>query len=388
VFIPSDYLGHVGYQTITQWHQAQISGPSPLKVMLTEGSQNFKLRYKRTPTTAEKTLAMAPATRGAWHHWVVGVNWAGNTGEGWIEAYLNGRKVFTRTPLVTQYLLAGSGPVFNHLKQGLYRDSAVDVDQAVYLRGTQVGLTLASVGGAEGWPDGLAPQPTPSPTATPAPTLTPAATPEPTATPEPEPTTTPEPTPDPTPEPTPDPTPEPTPAPTPEPTPAATPMPTPTPEPELTPTPAPEATATPAPTSAPAPIPGVTTDLCYGKPPTLTASGVATGTDGDDVIITGNRADVVDGLGGHDLICTRGGDDHVRGGSGNDKVSLGNDDDVADGQAGSDNIQGTGGGDAIRGGDGNDVLNGGAGVLDFCDGGAGIDFVAPAGGCESMLDVP
>jgi Ca2+-binding RTX toxin-like protein len=164
--------------------------------------------------------------------------------------------------------------------------------------------------------------------------------------------------------------------------------------------------------SAAAPPPA---DLCFGQPATITGNGVVTGTEGDDVIITGNGNDTVDGKGGNDRICTRGGDDFVRGGAGNDRINSGNGNDNAGGQSGNDIVQSTGGNDDVQGGDGmdhvtggegNDTLNGGndvdavegeggndlvagnAGSPDYCDGGTGTDATPANGGCETIVGIP
>ena len=156
-------------------------------------------------------------------------------------------------------------------------------------------------------------------------------------------------------------------------------------------------------------------DLCFGQPATITGNGVVNGTEGDDVIITGNGNDIVDGKGGNDRICTRGGDDHARGGAGNDRLNSGNGNDNTGGQSGNDIVQSTGGNDDVQGGDGmdhvtggegNDTLNGGndvdavegeggndllagnAGSPDYCDGGAGTDATPANGGCETIVGIP
>jgi hypothetical protein len=156
-------------------------------------------------------------------------------------------------------------------------------------------------------------------------------------------------------------------------------------------------------------------DLCFGQAATITGNGTVSGTNGDDVIITGNGNDVVDGKGGNDRICTRGGDDYVRGGAGNDRINSGNGNDNTGGQAGDDIVQSTGGDDDVQGGDGrdhvqggegNDTLNGGnevdalegqggndllagnAGSPDYCDGGDGTDKATTNGGCETLVGIP
>jgi Ca2+-binding RTX toxin-like protein len=157
------------------------------------------------------------------------------------------------------------------------------------------------------------------------------------------------------------------------------------------------------------------TDLCFGQPATITGNGVVVGTEGDDVIITGNGNDIVDGKGGNDRICTHGGDDHARGGAGNDRLNSGNGNDNTGGQSGNDIVQSTGGNDDVQGGDGqdhvqggegNDTLNGGndvdavegqggndlvagnAGSPDYCDGGDGTDATPANGGCETIVGIP
>ena len=155
--------------------------------------------------------------------------------------------------------------------------------------------------------------------------------------------------------------------------------------------------------------------LCFGQQATIVGNGTVTGTNNDDVIVTGNGADVVDGRGGNDRICTHGGGDFVRAGSGDDRVSGGNGNDNLGGQSGNDLIQGVNGDDDIqgekdddtmRGGSGDDDVNGGdgadrlfgeddsdtlaggGGAPDSCDGGAGSDNLAASHGCESVSNVP
>ena len=146
-YVPEDYPSDPGYQTITQWHQSQRPAPSPLKVMLVGGDKTFALRGRETPEEPDVTLASVPLERGRWHRWVVGVDWSPDPAEGWVEAYFDGRQVLSRTQRATQYRTADGTAIFNAFKQGLYRDKAITVTQALLLRGTRIGLTLESVGG-------------------------------------------------------------------------------------------------------------------------------------------------------------------------------------------------------------------------------------------------
>ena len=111
---------------------------------------------------------------------------------------------------------------------------------------------------------------------------------------------------------------------------------------------------------------------------------------GDDTVVMGDVANVVDTNSGDDSIDGRGGDDTLEGGEDRDTVNggAGNDDlfgdeeddccegapDVLDGGAGNDNLFGQEGNDTLRGGDDNDALYGGVGSDDI-SGGGGSDFV-------------
>lgn len=117
--------------------------------------------------------------------------------------------------------------------------------------------------------------------------------------------------------------------------------------------------------------------------------------------------DVINAMGGNDVVRGLGGDDILRGGSGNDKLYGNNGDDILDGGSGNDRLEGGNGddilyggigsdvllgnngddviyggdgGDTIYGGSGDDIIYGGRGV-DTINGGAGADYID--GGFES-----
>lgn len=149
-YIPADYNSDSRWQTITQWHQSQVSAPSPLKVMLEDDDNTFVLASRPAPGAPDDVeLARVPVVRGQWHRWVVGVDWSNDPRDGWVEAYVDGRQILPRTYRATQFSLPDGTPVPNHFKQGLYRDRTIAAPQALYLRDTRVGLTLGSVIG--GW---------------------------------------------------------------------------------------------------------------------------------------------------------------------------------------------------------------------------------------------
>ena len=103
------------------------------------------------------------------------------------------------------------------------------------------------------------------------------------------------------------------------------------------------------------------------------------------MIISGARDDVIEGLGGNDLICSGSGNDQVSGGVGSDQVHGGAGEDRLQGVNGSDQLWGEGGKDLILGNRGNDLLYGGSGSRDYGDGGLGDDAIA--GGTGSLDQV-
>jgi hypothetical protein len=108
---------------------------------------DMALRGRETPEGAEEALASVPLERGRWYRWLVGVDWSADPAVGWVEAYLDGRKILPRTHRATQYRTTDGTAIFNAFKQGLYRDPSITVTQVVLLRGTRIGLTPESVGG-------------------------------------------------------------------------------------------------------------------------------------------------------------------------------------------------------------------------------------------------
>ncbi|WP_328314367.1 FG-GAP-like repeat-containing protein [Streptomyces sp. NBC_00442] len=142
---------------------------------------------------------------------------------------------------------------------------------------------------------------------------------------------------------------------------------------------------------------------CRGLAATITGNGVVNGTNGADVIVTGDGSDSVSGNGGNDTICTFGGndavsagsgDDYIDGGGGNDAISGGDGNDIVHGGAGSDALSGGAGTDIVVGGAGSDSLAGGSGT-DVCAGDAdggptlpGTDSIASGGSCETVVEVP
>lgn len=109
---------------------------------------------------------------------------------------------------------------------------------------------------------------------------------------------------------------------------------------------------------------------CHGRTPTIVGTpgdDQLEGTEGRDVILTGDGADHVLGNGGRDLICLGAGNDFAEGGQGNDRIRAG---------AGDDYLADTVGYDQLTGNRGRDVLfiTSASGVR--ADGGRGSDAIS------------
>lgn len=141
-YLPEDYPATRDWQTLAQWHQSHgPPAPSPLKLSLVRESGEFALAGRAAHGADEEWLYTAPATRGVWHSFVLGVRWSADAREGWVELWHNGRKVLERTHRSTQYRLADGSPIPNAFKHGLYRSPAIPFTQVVYHRDLRVTLT-------------------------------------------------------------------------------------------------------------------------------------------------------------------------------------------------------------------------------------------------------
>lgn len=108
------------------------------------------------------------------------------------------------------------------------------------------------------------------------------------------------------------------------------------------------------------------------------------GEDGNDTLIGGSSAEILNGGAGDDLI--RGGDggDRITGGTGEDTISGESGDDTLLGEAGNDSLLGGNGEDSIDGGLNNDIIDGGE-DNDSLDGGAGNDRIMGRTGSDTLL---
>ncbi len=131
------------------------------------------------------------------------------------------------------------------------------------------------------------------------------------------------------------------------------------------------------------------------------ASDSLSGGLGDDVIDTGKGHDTAHGGGGddmivgdngHDVLFGEEGNDSLTGGNGNDTLSGGDGDDVLEGHGNDDVLSGGLGNDTLLGGndndllqgdEGDDMLTGGAGA-DTLEGGAGNDYLLGRGDADTL----
>jgi len=126
------------------------------------------------------------------------------------------------------------------------------------------------------------------------------------------------------------------------------------------------------------------------------------GTEKADILRGGNGNDLIFGFGGNDKIDGSNGDDCLVGGSGNDKIDGSNGNDVILGNEGNDILDGSNGNDLIKGGagddkifgsngddrifgeEGKDILDGGN-DRDYIEGGSGDDILTGGNGNDILI---
>ncbi len=114
-------------------------------------------------------------------------------------------------------------------------------------------------------------------------------------------------------------------------------------------------------------------------------AGVIDGTEGQDILTSpGARFNLVNGLGGDDVLLGSRRPDALFGGEGNDTLDGGNGNDGLFGGNGNDTMLGGNGNDLLRGEAGTDTLVGGNGK-DFLNGGLGVDTMAGGNGHDTFF---
>ena len=125
------------------------------------------------------------------------------------------------------------------------------------------------------------------------------------------------------------------------------------------------------------------TGFCNGEEVTVDLADGDRPTDGDDVILGTDGADVISAGDGNDLICAEGGDDIINAGNGADTVFAGSGDDTVNAGQGRDFIDSGAGDDFVSGGKGKDTIDGGAGDDDL-RGNEGTDTLNGGSGNDEL----
>jgi hypothetical protein len=132
VYVPADQPNDGKFDIISQfhdWHNGQpawaVDGTAPTNITLGEdGMLRFSLKHQGpvdpvtgNPTTVHPLFDLAPATKGAWHDFVVNVRWT-HLSTGFLKVWLNGELLVDYTGPTYMDYGAGKGPYF---KMGDYK---------------------------------------------------------------------------------------------------------------------------------------------------------------------------------------------------------------------------------------------------------------------------
>jgi Polysaccharide lyase len=119
-----------GWQIFTQFHSTR-SGPTQPPVQFYASGNDIGL--KTSPAGGDGrarrsiTFWQGPMLRGRWRHFVLHARWSANPRRGFLELWVDGKRVLRRTP--AQTLIPGSS---NYLKQGLYRSDQIRPTAVLY----------------------------------------------------------------------------------------------------------------------------------------------------------------------------------------------------------------------------------------------------------------
>ena len=125
-----------GWQIFTQWHSTRSGDTQPPVQFFASGDD---IGLKTSPAgpdgMARRSITwwQGPMRRGTWRHIVLHARWSANPHRGFLELWVDGRRVLRRTP--AQTLIPGSD---NYLKQGLYRSDTIVPTAVLYLDGLTV----------------------------------------------------------------------------------------------------------------------------------------------------------------------------------------------------------------------------------------------------------
>ncbi|HEY3446368.1 MAG TPA: polysaccharide lyase [Myxococcales bacterium] len=127
-----DYPSADAWQLFTQWHHEGPSGSPPVEFVVRKEEIYLNI-------VGERVWGM-PLERGRWIDFIFHVKWSPDPAEGFVELYVDGKKVLEKLPRGTQF----PGEL-NYLKQGLYRDAKIQETGVVFHDGMTIGTSLADV---------------------------------------------------------------------------------------------------------------------------------------------------------------------------------------------------------------------------------------------------
>jgi hypothetical protein len=134
---PTDYPSIDKWQLFTQFHHTGCCGSPPIEMYV----RGDEMRLGTNTEGGGNTIHwQAPLVRGKWRDFILHVKWSSNAAVGLLELYLDGARVFGPKAVATLY----SG-MTNYLKQGLYRDSSIAVEQTIFHDGLKEATALSDV---------------------------------------------------------------------------------------------------------------------------------------------------------------------------------------------------------------------------------------------------
>ena len=130
-----DYPATDGYQIFTQWHATEGGTQPP--VIFDVSDEEIQLRTVESDADGNPSDSVThwsvPLERGVWHRFAAHVKWSSDPDVGFIELWYDGEQVLPPTRVAT--LIPGYA---NYLKQGLYRDDAIEPTAVLYHDGMTV----------------------------------------------------------------------------------------------------------------------------------------------------------------------------------------------------------------------------------------------------------
>jgi hypothetical protein len=132
---PQDYPDD--FASIMQWKRDDNQNPLPLGL----GIRGGQLRI-----ASDGTRYLGPISRGKWHEFLVHALWSREPKVGFIEVYLDSRRILPKLHLQNVYEDANGKPIPHYIKQGLYKSNEIP-STYVYHDGMAIGRSRAAVGG-------------------------------------------------------------------------------------------------------------------------------------------------------------------------------------------------------------------------------------------------